>query len=241
MNTVETAREVLSTGTFAYINRCLWGTKKKRFPTLINRLCHFIHHGNAWSLDDAEYVWQYSYKETKKFNQWNPLDAAEKKDVDKHWVMKFDKIIFSSLFFSVSISFQAHGRVLIISSVILLLISHTVTCRPSTQKSNKLQSIGFQKAYDSNSEEDHRIEKCNLNMDLNELCQRCEKITESAAGDVFALCCSNEDGATDYCRNYVFYGVTWKHKTWLTQKIIYFCYFWNISKTNGKTVIWING
>lgn len=116
---------------------------------------------------------------------------------------------FSHLFFSVSFSFQANSRVLIISSVILLLISHTVTCRPSTQKSNKLQSIGFQKAYDNDSEEDDRIEKCNLDMDLNELCQRCEKITESAAGDVFALCCSNEDGATDYCRNYVFYGVTW--------------------------------
>lgn len=95
---------------------------------------------------------------------------------------------------------------MIISAVILLLISNTVTCRPSTQKSNKLQSIGFQKAYDT-STEDSRIEKCHDDMDLNELCQRCEKISESKSGDVFAMCCSNDDGATDFCRNYVYYGV----------------------------------
>jgi hypothetical protein len=122
-------------------------------------------------------------------------------------MMKFGKIIFS--FFSVSIAFQARSYILIISTVVLLLISHTVTCRPSTQKSNKLQSIGFQKAYDTGlSEEDNRIEKCNLDMDLNELCQRCEKISETKNGDVFAMCCSNEDNATEFCTNYVYYGVT---------------------------------
>lgn len=94
---------------------------------------------------------------------------------------------------------------MVISSVILLLIS-TTACRPSTQKSNKLQSIGFQKAYDDLFE-DNRIEKCNLDVDLNELCQRCEKITESKLDDVFAMCCANEDDATVYCRNYVYYGV----------------------------------
>lgn len=106
--------------------------------------------------------------------------------------------------------FQARRRIMIISAVILLLISNTVTCRPSTQKSNKLQSIGFQKAYDI-PVEDNRTEKCNQDMDLNELCQRCEKISESKADDVFAMCCSNEDGATNFCRDYVYYGVTrWK-------------------------------
>jgi hypothetical protein len=106
------------------------------------------------------------------------------------------------------LSFQQRGRLLLVSSVVLLLISQTVTCRPSTQKSNKLQSIGFQKAYDSNlSTEDSRLEKCNIDMDLNELCQRCEKISEAISGDVFAMCCSNEDKATEYCRNYVYYGV----------------------------------
>lgn len=97
---------------------------------------------------------------------------------------------------------------MIISAIILVLISTTVTCRPATQKSNKLQSIGFQKAYDDVSAEDTRVERCNEDMDLNELCQRCEKISESQAGNVFVMCCSNEDGATDFCRNYVFYGVT---------------------------------
>lgn len=97
---------------------------------------------------------------------------------------------------------------MIIAAVILLLISSSVTCRPSTQqKSNKVQSIGFQKAYDV-STEDNRIEKCNQDMDLNELCQRCEKISTSRGDDVFAMCCSNEDGATAFCREYVFYGVS---------------------------------
>lgn len=99
--------------------------------------------------------------------------------------------------------------VLQVSAVILLLISNSVTCRPSTQKSNKLQSIGFQKAYDVLPEkEDNRIEKCNHDIDLNELCQRCEKIANSPTGDVFAMCCSNEDKAEDYCRAYVYYGVS---------------------------------
>lgn len=120
-------------------------------------------------------------------------------------LMKFDRSKLSVSIFCVT--FQPRRRVMIISSVILLLISTTVTCRPSTQKSNKLQSIGFQKAYDDLME-DNRIEKCNQDMDLNELCQRCEKISESKAGDVFAMCCSNEDGATDFCRDYVYYGVT---------------------------------
>jgi hypothetical protein len=107
-----------------------------------------------------------------------------------------------SLFF-----FQSHKPVMIISAVFFLLISTSVTCRPSTTRTNKLQSIGFQKADDVPTE-DARLEKCNTDMDLNELCQRCEKISESKAGDVFAMCCSNEDKATEFCRDYVFYGVT---------------------------------
>lgn len=90
----------------------------------------------------------------------------------------------------------------------LFLISTTVTCRPSTQKSNRLQSIGFQKAYDDLELTEKRLEACNIDIDLNELCQRCEKISENNSGDVFAMCCANEDGATDFCRNYVYYGVT---------------------------------
>lgn len=96
---------------------------------------------------------------------------------------------------------------MITAVVFFLLIATSVTCRPSTQKTHKLQSIGFQKADDMPTE-DNRIEKCNQDMDLNELCQRCEKITETKACDVFAMCCSNEDKATEYCRDYVYYGVT---------------------------------
>ncbi|CRK97317.1 CLUMA_CG010711, isoform A [Clunio marinus] len=103
--------------------------------------------------------------------------------------------------------YMARRRFVIVSSILLLLISNSVTCRPSTHKSNKLQSIGFQKAYDT-SAEDSRIEMCNQDVNLNEMCQRCEKSMESKTGDVFAMCCSNEDQATDFCRKYVYYGVT---------------------------------
>jgi hypothetical protein len=94
------------------------------------------------------------------------------------------------------------------TSILLLFISHTVTCRPNTvNTSTKVQAIGFQKA-DNFENEEAKIQNCYKDMDLNELCERCEKISQSKPGDVFAMCCSNEDNATEYCRNYVYYGVT---------------------------------
>jgi hypothetical protein len=93
---------------------------------------------------------------------------------------------------------------MIISTFILLsIVSNIVSCRPSTRKSNKLQAIGFQKA-----EEDKRYEACFNDMDLNELCERCMKITTVQNDDVFAMCCNDEDDAQQFCKNYVFYGIT---------------------------------
>lgn len=88
--------------------------------------------------------------------------------------------------------------------VLLSIISNIVTCRPSTRKSNKLQSIGFQKA----EEEDKRYQACYNDIDLNEMCERCAKITTVENDDVFAMCCNDDDEAQSFCRNYVFYGIS---------------------------------
>lgn len=44
-----------------------------------------------------------------------------------------------------------------------------------------------------------------LQEDVNELCQRCSKVTKSAI--VFPMCCSNEDDTMDWCKAYVYYGI----------------------------------
>jgi hypothetical protein len=92
---------------------------------------------------------------------------------------------------------------MIIVTFLLLLITHTVTCKPATHKSNKFKSIGFQKAFDI----EKRYEACEINLDLNELCERCMRITEASGDDVFGMCCSNEDNAQEFCRNYVYFGI----------------------------------
>lgn len=152
-------------------------------------------------------------------------------------------ILVLLIYFSFCAEFQKPSRrIMVISSVILLLISTTVTCRPSTQKSNKLQSIGFQKAYDDLIE-DNRIENCNQDPDLNELCQRCEKASESKGDDVFAMCCSNQEGAKDYCRDYVYYGVT--HAAWpdnipegLSPKALFDIYLMDDKKVDKINKLW---
>jgi hypothetical protein len=98
-------------------------------------------------------------------------------------------------------------RILITTSILFLCITQTVTCRPSPSKniSKNIESVGFQKQEES--EYELKIQNCYKDMDLNELCQRCEKVAQSVNNDVFAMCCSNDDNATEFCRNYVFYGV----------------------------------
>ncbi|CAO1412100.1 unnamed protein product [Diamesa serratosioi] len=88
--------------------------------------------------------------------------------------------------------------------LIFLLVSNTVTCRPSSEKLLQRSPV---LEFESNEREDHRVKKCFDDTDLNELCQRCEKITENKTLDVFAMCCANEDEATKYCEDYVYYGI----------------------------------
>ncbi|XP_062558925.1 uncharacterized protein LOC134223748 [Armigeres subalbatus] len=49
------------------------------------------------------------------------------------------------------------------------------------------------------------IRRCYEDEDVNELCQRCSKVTKSAI--VFPMCCSNEDDTMDWCKAYVYYGI----------------------------------
>lgn len=103
-------------------------------------------------------------------------------------------------------------RILLTTSLLFLCVSQTVQCRPTHSKnvSKISDSIGFQKADVAllpDVKYELKIQNCYKDMDLNELCQRCEKVTKDNE-DVFAMCCSNEDNATEFCRNYVFYGVS---------------------------------
>ncbi|XP_053696318.1 uncharacterized protein LOC128743716 [Sabethes cyaneus] len=50
-----------------------------------------------------------------------------------------------------------------------------------------------------------RVKRCYEDEDVNELCQRCSKVTKSAL--VFPMCCSNEDETMDWCKAYVYYGI----------------------------------
>lgn len=38
-----------------------------------------------------------------------------------------------------------------------------------------------------------------------ELCQRCAKATKTKLA--FPMCCSNEDNVTNWCKEYVYYGI----------------------------------
>lgn len=44
-----------------------------------------------------------------------------------------------------------------------------------------------------------------LQEDLMELCQRCAKATKTKLA--FPMCCSNEDNVTNWCKEYVYYGI----------------------------------
>lgn len=88
--------------------------------------------------------------------------------------------------------------------LIFLLVSNTVTCRPSSEKLLKRSPI---LELDSDESENHRIRKCFADQDLNELCQRCHKITENTTLDVYAMCCADEDDATKFCQDYLLFGI----------------------------------
>ncbi|XP_052868050.1 uncharacterized protein LOC128274005 [Anopheles cruzii] len=66
----------------------------------------------------------------------------------------------------------------------------------------KKRSADYEDYYDADYK---RVQQCYEDEDVNELCQRCSKVTKSAL--VFPMCCSNEDETMNWCREYVYYGI----------------------------------
>lgn len=49
------------------------------------------------------------------------------------------------------------------------------------------------------------ITKCEADENQMELCARCTKATK--ARNVYPMCCLNEDGVGDWCRDFVYFGI----------------------------------
>ena len=49
-----------------------------------------------------------------------------------------------------------------------------------------------------------KVKQCEADPNKLELCMRCAKETKSNI--VYPLCCVNEDGVEDWCKEYVYYG-----------------------------------
>ncbi|KAL9696554.1 hypothetical protein quinque_016133 [Culex quinquefasciatus] len=74
----------------------------------------------------------------------------------------------------------------------------------STVLSHNLKRRSAEEDYDDEVDYE-RVKRCHEDEDVNELCQRCSKVTKSSI--VFPMCCSNEDETMDWCKAYVYYGI----------------------------------
>lgn len=93
-----------------------------------------------------------------------------------------------------------------------------VSCRPNEGSSNhhrhhKNRAEDMPPAVEEDSMEHsdltvmelEGIRKCQADEDLMELCMRCVKATK--ARNVYPMCCLNEDGVGDWCRDFVYFGI----------------------------------
>lgn len=67
---------------------------------------------------------------------------------------------------------------------------------------HKRRSTDYEDYYDADYK---RVQQCYEDEDINELCQRCSKVTKSSI--VFPMCCNNEDHTMTWCKEYVYYGI----------------------------------
>ncbi|XP_055907828.1 uncharacterized protein LOC129942784 [Eupeodes corollae] len=85
--------------------------------------------------------------------------------------------------------------------VIIACICTLVTCRPSEPSEDT-------DAYEYNghlsAETIRKLQKCDMDMDVMELCMRCAKVTKSQI--VYPLCCDDEDDVQNWCQRYLFFG-----------------------------------
>uniref|UniRef100_A0AAG5CUT1 Secreted protein n=1 Tax=Anopheles atroparvus TaxID=41427 RepID=A0AAG5CUT1_ANOAO len=72
----------------------------------------------------------------------------------------------------------------------------------STSHQQQRRSADYEDYYDADYK---RVQQCYEDEDVNELCQRCSKVTKSSL--VFPMCCSNEDETRTWCNEYVYYGI----------------------------------
>lgn len=90
----------------------------------------------------------------------------------------------------------------------------TVSCRPSepnefTYKVH--QDVGQELVLEEEEEEALNsmelagIQRCEDDENQMELCARCTKAAK--ARNVYPMCCLNEDGVGDWCRDFVYFGI----------------------------------
>lgn len=92
------------------------------------------------------------------------------------------------------------GIVIVVQSSIMI-----VSCRPSDRGEHhyKLQEDEEEEAL--TPLEIAGIKKCEADENQMELCARCTKATK--ARNVYPMCCLNEDGVGDWCRDFVYFGI----------------------------------
>ncbi|XP_058129515.1 uncharacterized protein LOC131284216 [Anopheles ziemanni] len=72
----------------------------------------------------------------------------------------------------------------------------------SGNHNHKRRSADYEDYFDADYK---RVQPCYEDEDINELCQRCSKVTKSSI--VFPMCCGNEDETRNWCQDYVYYGI----------------------------------
>uniref|UniRef100_A0A182TVP4 Uncharacterized protein n=1 Tax=Anopheles melas TaxID=34690 RepID=A0A182TVP4_9DIPT len=94
----------------------------------------------------------------------------------------------------------------------LRLIDHLLRSRAAAESrkarhhnpdhQHRRRSADYEDFYDVDYK---RVQQCYEDEDINELCQRCSKVTKSSL--VFPMCCNNEDHTMTWCKEYVYYGI----------------------------------
>ncbi|XP_063241751.1 uncharacterized protein LOC134541929 [Bacillus rossius redtenbacheri] len=78
---------------------------------------------------------------------------------------------------------------MLLAMLLLLLLAQQTSGRPSYQAEFPPDDIDY----------------CKMNDEINVVCQRCAKMTQSKL--VIPMCCSNEEQVLDWCERYINYGI----------------------------------
>lgn len=83
----------------------------------------------------------------------------------------------------------------------------TVSCRPSDRDDRYSVDEGQDNDDDDalTPMEEAGIKRCEEDETQMELCARCTKATK--ARNVYPMCCLNEDGVGDWCKDFVYFGI----------------------------------